>query len=162
MRKNMDIAYHDIRIDKDGIWYYRGAEMFRKDIVQLLFRHLRQDENGWYLIELENNRCYLDVEDTPFVIKAINRIISKEKGQDVIYLFMPDDSIEELNPSTLRIGKGNILYCIMAGSGFIARFSRASYYQIAEYIEYDSEQDEYYIPLNGHNYFVKKGDESHP
>jgi uncharacterized protein len=30
-----DLPSIDIRIDKDGIWYYKGNEMFRKDIVAL-------------------------------------------------------------------------------------------------------------------------------
>jgi len=144
---------HDIRIDREGAWYYRGAEMFRKDIVDLLYRHLRRDEKGRYLIVFENDRSYVDVEDTPFVIKAIYRSPSHERD-DSIDLLMPDGAMEKLDPSTLRVGDNDALYCTISRNGFDARFSRASYYQIAEYIEED--QDTYFISLNGHRYYIKK------
>ncbi|HAR97539.1 MAG TPA: DUF1285 domain-containing protein, partial [Syntrophus sp. (in: bacteria)] len=34
----------DIRIDKDGVWFYRGQEMFRREIVNLFYEHLKQDD----------------------------------------------------------------------------------------------------------------------
>ncbi len=159
MSKDDQHATHDIRIDKEGTWYYRGAEMLRKDIVYLLYRHLRIDESGRYLIDYNNERFYVDAEDTPFVIKAIYRSISEEEG-DAITILMPDGSREWLDPSTIRIGGDNTLYCTMTSRGFKARFSRASYYQIAEYIESEAEEDGYFISLNKHRYYIKK-DETH-
>ena len=153
MKEDTQPFSHDIRIDKEGAWYYRGAEMFRKDIVDLLYRHLRRDEKGRYLIEFDSERSYVDVEDTPFVIKAIYRSPSHEK-EDSIDLLMPDGGMEKLDPSTLRIGDNDALYCTISRQGFDARFSRASYYQIAEYIE--QEHDAYFISLNGHRYYIKK------
>jgi len=159
MIEDASLFQRDIRIDKDGVWYYRGAEMFRKDIVNLLYRHLKRDETGRYLIEIGNDRCYPDVEDTPFVIKAVDRSFSEEKGEDAIYLLMPDDTLEKLDPSTLRIGDDNILYCTFGELGFEARFSRASYYQLAECIQQDSKNDLYYISLNGQSYYLRRKDE---
>ena len=149
----------DIKIDKDGVWYYRGAEMFRKDIVNMLYRRLTRDSEGRYLIEFKNERSYPDVEDTPFVIKAVYRSLS-EKGEEVIYLRMPDDSMEKLDPATLCVGHDNSLYCTIAGSGFEARFSRAGYYQIAECIDYEPENDGYYISLDGRRYYIRKKGET--
>ena len=159
MTGEASLFQRDIRIDKDGVWYYRGAEMSRKDIVNLFYRHLKRDETGRYLIEIGNDRCYPDVEDTPFVIKAVYRSFSEEKGEDAIYLLMPDDQLEKLDPSTLRIGDDNVLYCHVAGISFEARFSRASYYQLAECIEQDPNNNLYYISLNGQSYYLRKRDE---
>ena len=36
----------EIKIDKEGVWYYNGAEMFRKDILDIFFQHLKRDEDG--------------------------------------------------------------------------------------------------------------------
>ena len=63
-----NIPFCNIRIDKNGVWYYKGAEMFRREIVNFFYQNLRQDESGRYLIELPNDRCYLEVEDAPFVV----------------------------------------------------------------------------------------------
>ena len=57
----------DIRIDKEGIWYFCGEEMVRRDIVNYLYRYLKRDETGRYVIETENDRCYVMVEDAPFL-----------------------------------------------------------------------------------------------
>ena len=51
----------EIRIDKEGIWYYHGAHMFRKEFLCIFFDNLKIDEYGKYLIELGYERCYLDV-----------------------------------------------------------------------------------------------------
>ena len=142
----------DIRIDRDGTWYYQGAEMVRKDIMKFFYRHLKRDLDGRYLIEYEKERYYIDVDDTPFVIKSVTCSFAGEKGADALYLLMPDDSMEKLDPSTLRVGKDNALYCTIERLGMDARFSRASYYQIAQYIEHDSNENLYYISLNGYRY----------
>ena len=74
----------EIKIDKEGIWYYKGAHMFRKDILCVFFEHLKIDECGKYLIELNEERCYLDVEDTAFVVAAVYKAKLPEDGRDQI------------------------------------------------------------------------------
>lgn len=160
MTVDLSLLEQDIRIDKDGVWYYRGAEMFRKDIVNLLYRNLKKDETGRYLIEIGNERCYPYVEDTPFVVRAVDFSFSEERRKHIIHLLMPDDTLEELDPSTLRIGGDNILYCTIGELGYNARFSRASYYQLAQYIKHDLNKDLYYILLNGRSYYLKRRDET--
>ncbi len=33
----------DIKIDKEGTWFYKGAEMFRKDILEIFYEHLQAE-----------------------------------------------------------------------------------------------------------------------
>ena len=147
-----DIPACDIRIDKEGVWYFRGAEMFRKEIVNLFYEGLRRDSNGRYIIELGGERCHLEVEDTPFIVKAIHNSVSRERGDQEILLVICDGTVETLDPETLRIGKDNVLYCAIRNGDFEARFSRASYYQIANLIDYHPETDKYVLVLNGKPY----------
>lgn len=145
----------NIRIDKEGVWYYNGAEMFRKDILDIFYQNLKKDESGRYIIEFENDRCCLDVEDTPFVVKAVYLLVSKnDDSKEAIHILLNDRTVEDLDPDTLWIEKDNVLYCSVKDSKFYARFSKASYYQIANYIEHDSEKDDYFIALNGRNYYI--------
>jgi len=146
----------DIRIDKEGIWYYRGMEMFRKDIVHMLYQHVKQDPDGRYLIEKGEDRVYLDVEDTPYVVKSVLFRITDSQEKDVINLLMPDDRMDELDPATLRIGADNALYGVVVGFGVEARFARSSYYQLAKYIEFEAGRNEFYICLNGCRYYIRK------
>jgi len=149
-----EIPFCNIRIDKEGAWYYKGSEMFRKEIVNFFYQNLRQDASGQYLIELENDRCYLDVEDTAFVIRSVRQALSEKEGKTVFCLLLSDDTIDVLDPTTLRIGTGNVLYCCVKNGRFTARFLRAAYYQLAGHIEYDEDQDRYFIPLNGEDYYI--------
>jgi uncharacterized protein len=143
----------EIRIDKEGVWYYRGAHMFRKDILCIFFENLQIDENGKYLIALGDERCYLDAEDTVFVVEAVYKK-KQAKDSEGIYILLTDDLQEKLDLNSLHVGKENVLYCRVKNGKFKARFSRKSYYQLAEFIEQEEKADNFFIKLNGEKYLI--------
>lgn len=144
-----------IRIDREGTWYYKGNEMFRKDIVKLFYQNLKRDESGRYYIELEKDLASLEVEDTAYVVTAVYKFGSRGEGNERISVLLNDETLEELDCASLRIGDQNILYCSVKADGHDARFLRSSYYQIADFFEYDDAGDSYYLPLNGTRYYLK-------
>ncbi|MFO7570065.1 MAG: DUF1285 domain-containing protein [Smithellaceae bacterium] len=145
----------DIKIDKDGIWYYRGAHMFRKDILSLFFEHLKIDESGRYYIELNEETYYVDVEDTAFVVSAVFKTKQEGENPEKIDVLLSDDCMETLDLNTISVGKDNVLYCRIKGGVFPARFTRSSYYQLAEFIEPDDENGTFFIPMNNEKYFIR-------
>lgn len=145
----------DIKIDKDGIWYYRGAHMFRKDILCVFFENLKQDDDGQYFIELNKEICYLDVEDTAFVITAVYKTKDPVSGCEQLEILLSDDGREHLDLSTLAVGGDNVMYCRIKEGRFVARFTRKSYYQLAEFIEQDDTGNTFYLPFNGEKYYIK-------
>lgn len=159
-RKPMKIKAEDlppsfIRIDREGTWHYKGNEMFRKDIVKLFYENLKRDEAGRYYIELENDLASLEVEDTAYVVTAVYKSGSRDEGNERISVLLNDETLEELDCASLRIGDQNILYCTVKADGHDARFLRSSYYQIAEFFDYDDAGDSYFLPLNGARYMIK-------
>ena len=154
MNKENEVPSLPIRVDKDGLWYYQGALMFRKDILEVFFQNLKKDEEGRYLVELEGDKSFIEVEDTPIVVEAVAKHDRKDDEGESIEVFLSDSTSEELDPSTLRMNTENVLYCGIKNGVFEARFLRAAYYQIAECIEHDGEKDTYFIPLNGKNYYI--------
>jgi hypothetical protein len=143
----------EICIDKDGVWNFRGAEMKRQDIVQYFYRYFRRDPDGNYLIEIENDRCYVGVEDAPYVIKSVSVGFSEDTDRPHIELALNDGTKERLNLSApLRTGKDNVLYCRVRNGKFEARFSRPAYYEFCNYIVYDSRREKYSLMLNQHSY----------
>ena len=144
----------DIRIDKDGVWYYKGAHMFRKEILCVFFEHLKIDECGKYLIELGEERCYLDVEDTAFIVAAVYKTQLPDNGRAQIDILLSDDSCEKLEMQSLHVGRDNVLYCRVKEGKFTARFSRNSYYQLAEFIEQSENGNHFFINLNGEKYLI--------
>ena len=156
--KAEDLPPSHIRIDKEGGWHYKGNEMFRKDIVKLFYENLKRDDAGRYYIELENDAASLEVEDTAYVVKAVYRLGRPEEGNERIVVLLSDESLEDLDCSTLCISRDNVLYCTVKPDGHPARFLRSSYYQIAEAFEYDESRDSYYLPLNGMRYYIQQRD----
>lgn len=144
----------DIKIDKDGIWYYCGAHMFRKDILCVFFENLKIDDCGKYFIELNEEIYYLDVEDTAFVVTAVFKTKAQGNGQDQIEILLSDESLEILDLRSLVVGEDNVMYCRIKKGEFAARFTRKSYYQLAEFIEMDDAGDQFYITLNNQKYFI--------
>jgi hypothetical protein len=97
--------HYEIFIDKNGIWYFRGAEMERRDIVQYFYQHFRRDNEGNYLIEINGDRCYVGVEDVPYIIRSVSVGSLKDNGQPNIMLSLSDGSSERLNLNLpFRIG----------------------------------------------------------
>jgi hypothetical protein len=153
-------APYEIKIDKEGVWYYNGAEMFRKDILAVFFENLHRDESGRYYVRMGSDMSYLNVEDTPIVVKSVYEIDDPENPEDgrkAIGIFLSDSSLEKADLESLRMGKDNVLYCSLQ-RGFPARFTRAAYYQIAEKIQFD-ENEGYFIPSNGKKYFITEESE---
>jgi uncharacterized protein len=144
----------DIKIDKEGTWYYRGAHMFRKEIMSVFFESIRIDECGKYRIEMGDEICSLDVEDTAFVVTAVYKTRLENDTEDRIDIRLTDDSMEKLDLSTLHVGKNNVLYCSVKNRKFPARFSRNSYYQMAEFIEQEAKENCFFINLNNEKHHI--------
>ena len=144
----------EIRIDKQGVWYFHDEEMKRQDIVRYLYQYLKRDSAGKYLIETGNDRCYVTIEDVPYIIRSVESCFSKNDGQPCIEISLSDGSKEELNLDIpFWTGEDNVLYCRVKKGEHAARFSRPAYYQLCEYIEHDSESDTYVVAF---------GNSSHP
>ena len=139
-----------IFIDKEGHWYHEGAEMIHREFIQLFYQNMELDSLGRYVINWKRERCYVEVEDTAFVVRRVLYQEGNQGQNSRLILYLSDDTKEELIPDTIFIGEGNVLYCKVKNRTFPARFNRDSYYQLAQYIE--EEEGTYYLPLNGKRY----------
>ncbi len=144
-----DIPPCNIRIDREGKWYHTiwGTELIHKPMRLFLFSLLERDEKGRYILRLKNQRCYLEVEDTPFVVMRVDK-------NQTFTITLSDETQEGLDLNTLCVGDENVLYCKIREGKFKARFSRPAYYQLADYIEFDESQEKFYISLDNHRYFI--------
>jgi len=136
-----------IFIDKEGHWFHKGAEMIHREFIRLFYQNMELDPQGRYVINWKGQRCWVDVEDTAFVVRRVSFKDETQARNALYVLRLSDDTSEPLAPDTLFVGEGNVLYCKVKNRSFPARFNRAAYYQLAEYIE--QEGDTYYLPFNG-------------
>ncbi|MCK9275062.1 MAG: DUF1285 domain-containing protein [Syntrophales bacterium] len=146
--------FFPITIDKEGVWYYKGAEMFRKDILELFFDTLGKDEDGNYFVRMSGKNYYISVEDTAFVVRSVYTRSGEATDSNNLEIMLSDGSIEPLDISSLRIKGDNIMYVNVKNKNFEARFSRAAYYQIAEFIVSDEKTGRFAIAVNGKRYPV--------
>jgi len=152
--KARDLPPSYIRIDKEGVWYYKGVEMFRREIVNLFYQNLHLDESGGYYIQYANDIASVEVEDTAYVVRSVYHTGLEAGGDEKINIRLNDDSCEELAPETLRIGRENVLYCAVKEKRFPARFLRASYYQMADYFAQEEGRADFFLALNGQKYYI--------
>lgn len=67
----IDCGDFDMRIGRDGTWYYRGSPIGRKPLVKLFSTVLRRDEAGGYWLVTPVERGRIAVDDAPFVAVAM-------------------------------------------------------------------------------------------
>lgn len=146
-----DIPACHIRIDKEGNWYYQGLPIIRREIYLHLNSCLEKDPSGKYILLMDGEKCYLEVEDTPYVIKEV-RLGAGPQPDPPLFVKLNDETEEELKADTLRVGKDNVLYCKVKGALYDARFLRASYYQLAQRLQYDGEK--YYLVVGDKKFYL--------
>jgi hypothetical protein len=148
------IQTSDIYVDAEGEWFNEGTRIFRREIIELFLKNLHLNPDGTWFIELQRNRCSLEAADTPFVIARADRVKSEGSKEEILLRFKHLSSEEPLDPSTLCVGRDNVLYCRIHGGRLPARFSRPAYYQFAEWIGEDSETGEFFVEVGGKRYSI--------
>ena len=144
-----------IHIDKEGRWFHKGVEMVRREFVRSFYQQMELDAAGRYIICWAGERCYVDVEDTAFVVRRVSYVSEGSGKGGRFMLSLSDDAEEELMPDTLYLGQENVLYCRVKDRAFSARFNRAAYYQLAAHIE--AEGKGYVLPVNGRKFKIASG-----
>ncbi|MCU0577910.1 MAG: DUF1285 domain-containing protein [Desulfobacterota bacterium] len=140
-----------IFVAQDGKWSHEGAEISHRSIFLWLIQNLEKDEQGQYIVHLNNQKCVLEVEDTPLVVQGVDWSATEEAGEGKLVLTLNDERQEDLDPAALWLSRENVLYCLVKGGRIPARFLRAAYYQIANYIDEDDDGT-FFLLLNGRKY----------
>ena len=118
-----------IRFGRDGRWYADGQPIVNSRIADLFSAHVQPAESGGYMLVIGPERAPIEVDDTPYVVVGVD---VNEGGRATIEL--NDHSTESLDPGTLQIGAGEVLYCRVKDGTERARFLRPAYYQLAPFI----------------------------
>ncbi len=150
MTQKNDIPPCLITIDKEGRWFHKGAEMIHTEYIRLFYENMSIDDQGRYLIHWAGETCYVEAEDTAFVIRRVSFDSGGRSGSPQYILTLSDETEEPLAPDTLYVGDENVLYCQVKERRFPARFLRSAYYQLAEHI---IEKDgAFFLSFNGQAY----------
>lgn len=128
-----DEAY-DIRIGRDGTWYYHGSPIRRLPLVKLFATVLRRDAAGDYWLITPAERGRIAVDDAPFVAVAVE---VAGTGEDQVLTFRTNlDAVREAGPEhPIRVafaaGTGEPSPYIRIAEGLEALLSRPVFYELA-------------------------------
>jgi hypothetical protein len=146
-RKNGDTEYRFF-VDKNGNWFQDGIRIRHRGTYLYNNRLLDTDEEGRFFIDEGSGRLYVEVEDTPYVVKMVYR-----RGDEFI-LRLNDETEEILDLGSLRLAAGNIPYAKVKNKRYEARLTRPAYYELMKSAE--KEGNRYFIELGGVKHTLKK------
>jgi uncharacterized protein len=132
-----------ISFRRDGNWYSDDERIDNPRISLLFSQSIRRNPDGSYFLQVAEERAPITVEDTPYVVKAIE---DDELGGFVMVL--SDESREPLDAARLEVGDNNVLYARVKADAERARFLRSAYYHLSDRFESD-EHGNFFITLRG-------------
>jgi uncharacterized protein len=138
-----------ISFRRDGNWYTDDERIDNPRIALLFSRSIKRDLDGSYYLQVAEERAPIEVEDTPYVVKAVY-----EDGSDGFVVVTNDDEHEALDPATLEVRQDNVLYCRVKGGVFPARFLRTAYYHLSNSF-FTDEGETFSLVVHGRRYPIR-------
>lgn len=125
----------DIRINRDGLWFYHGSPIGRKELVKLFASVLRRDAEGRFLLETPAERGVIEVEDAPFLAVELT-VEGVGPNQRLSFRTNLDENVVADAAHPLRIVSdpttGEPSPYVTVRDGLEARLTRSVYYELVE------------------------------
>lgn len=124
----------DMRIARDGAWYYRGSPIGRLPLVKLFASVLRRHPDGSYWLVTPAERGRIDVEDVPFLAVELT-LAGDGRARQLIFRTNLDEIVTAGPDHPLRVetaANGEPQPYILVRDGLEARLARPVFYELAE------------------------------
>lgn len=122
----------DIRITRDGLWWYLGTPIGREPLVRLFASVLRRDEDDRYYLVTPVEKVGIQVDDVPFIAVDLERAPSG----DLTFVTNVGDEVPLGPEHPLRIEKdpdtGEPTPYILVRARLEARVDRKSFYRLVD------------------------------
>lgn len=123
----------DMRIARDGTWFYQGTPIGRMPLVKLFSTVLHRDQDGDYWLETPVEKCRIQVEDAAYIVTAM-RIEGEGDDARIIFRTNVDAEVplDADHPLVLRPRpeSGDPAPYLAVGRGLEALLSRSVYYEL--------------------------------
>jgi len=133
-RSPVDCGDLDMRIARDGTWFYRGSPIGRIKLVKLFASVLRREQDGSYWLITPAERGRIEVEDVPFLAVALTTQ-GEGRWQQLIFRTNMDDIVTAGSDHPLRvetITSGEPAPYILVRDDLEARLTRPVFYDLVE------------------------------
>ena len=124
----------DMRIARDGTWYYRGSPINRIPLVKLFASVLRRENDGTFWLVTPAERGRVTVEDAPFIAVAVD-MQGQGREQRLIFRTNLDEIVTAGPDRPLHVetaADGTPAPYILVRPGLEARLARPVFYELAE------------------------------
>ena len=124
----------DMRIARDGTWFYRGSPINRVPLVKLFASVLRRESDGSYWLVTPAERGRVTVEDAPFIAVAVDRE-GDGRDQHLIFRTNLDEIVTAGAAHPLRVetaADGTPAPYIVVRPGLEARLARPVFYELVD------------------------------
>jgi uncharacterized protein len=132
-RQPIDCGHFDIRIARDGTWFYRNSPITRLPLVRLFSTVLRREADGSYWLVTPAERGRVTVEDAPFVALEL-AVEGAGRAQSLIFRTNVDDTVAADAAHPLRVvnhaDTGEPNPYILVRDGLEARLTRPVFYEL--------------------------------
>jgi hypothetical protein len=130
-----DCGHFDIRIDRDGSWFYRGTPINRMSLVRLFSTVLERDADGVYWLTTPAERGRITVDDAPFLAVELDRN-GEGTAQVLIFRTNVGDFVTADTRHSLRIETDSATQTprpyILVRNRLEARLTRPVFYALVE------------------------------
>jgi len=134
-----------MRIARDGTWYYRGSAINRLPLVRLFASVLRREDDGSYWLVTPVERGRIEVEDVPFVAVELagegsgrdRRLSLRTNLNDWVVVGPKHPLRVAIDPAS-----GEPRPYIMVKDGMEARVARSAYYHLVEEGQWEQQEGE--------------------
>ena len=131
-----ELAGLDMRIARDGTWFYRGSPINRMPLVKLFASVLRREADGYWLVTpVERGRVV--VEDAPFLAVAVDKE-GDGREQQLIFRTNLDEIVTAGPEHPLRVevaADGTPAPYVLLRPGLEARLTRPVFYELVEWAD---------------------------
>ncbi len=133
-RPPLDLGDIDMRIARDGTWFYRGSPISRLALVKLFASVLRREPDGRYWLVTPAERGRVEVEDVPFLAVALT-VAGDGREQQLIFRTNLDDIVTAGPDNPVRVetaANGEPAPYILVRDHLEARIARPVFYDLVE------------------------------
>ncbi len=128
----------DMRIARDGTWFYMGSPINRKRMVRLFSTVLRRDDDQKFYLVTPVEKLGIAVEDAPFVAVEAD-IHDAGPGQAIVFRTNVDEEVIAGPENPIRVdtdpNTGEPSPYVLVRSNLWALIARPVFYQLVEQAE---------------------------
>tara|TARA_Y100000816_G_scaffold77709_1_gene52729 strand:- start:629 stop:1186 length:558 start_codon:yes stop_codon:yes gene_type:complete len=144
----------DMKIARDGKWYFMNSLISREKMVNLFSSVIRFDDDGYYYLVTPHEKIKLEVEDKPFVITTYSK--ETVKGIDT-YLFKTNVGeivpLNDCHPMRIELSNTNEPSpYVLVRKNLEALLSRNVFYQLVEEAEMDYKKKELFLMSSNYRF----------